>query len=339
MSSSGYLLKHLATGQVTDLIAEETFLGRSEDNDIVLANGHPSRRHARLILQDGELVVEDLGSANGTFVNGDKLDSAAPRALREGDSIKFDIDEYRIEMVAPAIAEQADASEVEDSDRTMMRPAVTAESVATEKPPAPAAAVESPQPEPTEAPVVRPGAWADPDAASSMEGRTELLDSSKLKALMGSAGEGLDSLGNDVDRPALIITSGSLTGTLFPLDQGSVWLIGADPACEIVLEENNVSAKHAKLRHNNGRWQLADQMTVNGTFVNGKKSTMSYLDSGDRLTFGSVTAIFKTPGKGRKKRKRTDQSSSKSNGTLVLVGSFLITLLLAVGAYFLFLQD
>lgn len=58
-------------------------LGRNPDCDIVLTSPSVSRRHARLVRRAGIVRVEDLGSANGTFVNGSRI--GAPTALNAGD--------------------------------------------------------------------------------------------------------------------------------------------------------------------------------------------------------------------------------------------------------------
>jgi len=48
-------------------------IGRAEDNDLVLTDIGVSRRHARLVIQDGGVFLEDLGSGNGTFFHGDRV--------------------------------------------------------------------------------------------------------------------------------------------------------------------------------------------------------------------------------------------------------------------------
>jgi hypothetical protein len=48
-----------------------------------------SRRHARIIKRDCEIVLEDLGSVNGTFINGKKLTSFLPVTLNSGDNVNF----------------------------------------------------------------------------------------------------------------------------------------------------------------------------------------------------------------------------------------------------------
>ena len=48
-----------------------------------------SRKHARIIMRDNRITVEDLSSANGTYVNGKHIDALVPARLRDGDQIKL----------------------------------------------------------------------------------------------------------------------------------------------------------------------------------------------------------------------------------------------------------
>lgn len=54
----------------------EVGIGRVQGNDIVLPKGNVSKRHCRIVLQDGRFQVEDLKSTNGTYINGRKLTEA-----------------------------------------------------------------------------------------------------------------------------------------------------------------------------------------------------------------------------------------------------------------------
>ena len=60
-------------------------LGRDSSADVVIDDGQISRRHARVTPSNGGVVVEDLESTNGTFVNRDEVH--APVELRPGDEL------------------------------------------------------------------------------------------------------------------------------------------------------------------------------------------------------------------------------------------------------------
>ena len=61
----------------------EHVLGRDPALDLCIDSSSVSRRHARLRVGDGKAVLEDLGSKNGTFVNGQKLTGAVPLSDRD----------------------------------------------------------------------------------------------------------------------------------------------------------------------------------------------------------------------------------------------------------------
>lgn len=64
-------------------------VGRQDSNDIVLASPRVSRQHAKLNRIGDNLYVQDLGSANGTFVNGERITKEAVK-LQAGDELAFD---------------------------------------------------------------------------------------------------------------------------------------------------------------------------------------------------------------------------------------------------------
>jgi pSer/pThr/pTyr-binding forkhead associated (FHA) protein len=63
---------------------KQLIIGRSSELDIVLVEDMVSRKHAKITLQAGKISIEDLGSTNGTFVNGEKVKTSR---LKEGDRI------------------------------------------------------------------------------------------------------------------------------------------------------------------------------------------------------------------------------------------------------------
>ena len=63
---------------------KQILIGRSSDLDMVLVEDMVSRKHARIAMQGEQIWIEDLGSTNGTFVNGEKIKRAR---LKEGDRV------------------------------------------------------------------------------------------------------------------------------------------------------------------------------------------------------------------------------------------------------------
>ena len=70
-------------------------VGRSRDCDIVLTDSNVSRRHAEISLRDGSWSIADLGSTNGTYLNGESLDG--PQPLHPGDRIRIGDNEFSFE--------------------------------------------------------------------------------------------------------------------------------------------------------------------------------------------------------------------------------------------------
>ena len=79
---------------VVPLARDEITIGRLEGNTIRLTERNVSRRHARLVRQNGALYIEDLASFTGVRVNGAKI--ATPTPLRDGDEVQ--IGDYRLAL-------------------------------------------------------------------------------------------------------------------------------------------------------------------------------------------------------------------------------------------------
>lgn len=72
-------------GKAYTLSKSEIVIGRDVNADVIVNTAEVSRRHARLYMDGGIFVIEDLGSTNGTFINGQRLTTPVP--LRSGDRI------------------------------------------------------------------------------------------------------------------------------------------------------------------------------------------------------------------------------------------------------------
>ena len=87
--------------EVSHSLIANNRIGRAADNTLVLQDETASAHHARLSFHEGQWWLEDLGSRNGTAVNGMALEG--PLVLTYGDQIAFGRVEFRME--APVIEE------------------------------------------------------------------------------------------------------------------------------------------------------------------------------------------------------------------------------------------
>jgi pSer/pThr/pTyr-binding forkhead associated (FHA) protein len=102
------------TGKVLEFVLTEgatASIGRLESNDISIKEQHVSRQHAVINFRDGIFMITDLGSANGTYVNDQKLSTPFP--LASGDVIRLYVP---VLQFSAAVTEQ---------DRTMAEQAGT----------------------------------------------------------------------------------------------------------------------------------------------------------------------------------------------------------------------
>ena len=83
-------------GRELPLIKSDLVVGRSEACDLVLDGPLVSRRHARFVITDESIVVEDLGSRNGVFVN--SIQIGRPVLLKPGDVVMVGDDSFEVVM-------------------------------------------------------------------------------------------------------------------------------------------------------------------------------------------------------------------------------------------------
>jgi pSer/pThr/pTyr-binding forkhead associated (FHA) protein len=74
-------------GKIFPLDAPEISIGRDAVNTIAINDSEVSRRHARMELRGSAYVIQDLGSTNGTFINGTRI--SGMQVLNQGDTVSF----------------------------------------------------------------------------------------------------------------------------------------------------------------------------------------------------------------------------------------------------------
>jgi len=295
-------------------IKPDMVLGRQAESDLQLTEGHASRRHARFSFADEVVWLEDLNSANGTFVNGTRITGKVK--LVSGDRLRFDVEEFdfRIPSAAPAAV---------DDGKTQYREPASAVVVAE------ASGVYK-----------RPGAWADPDAMGDGANKTKFIDPAQMKQMMNAPpAEAVNTA--TIDGPHLHVVSGSRAGLNIKLTVGESgvreWTIGSQADREVQFQDSGVSALHAKIVNEGERWKVLDQMSANGTYVNGKRSNVSYLTAGDRVRFGPVECVFQTSRAGAAPRRSSSGGGARAESkgkTLMIAGiAFVATIVVLFLVY------
>jgi len=100
-------------GATYSLEGDQIVIGRDSSNGVVINDAEISRRHSRLTFQGGKYVLEDLGSTNGTFVNGQRL--AGPVVLKSGDVVSLG---EQIVMMFEALSADAGATVISSRKST-----------------------------------------------------------------------------------------------------------------------------------------------------------------------------------------------------------------------------
>jgi pSer/pThr/pTyr-binding forkhead associated (FHA) protein len=88
-------------GRIYELTLERTTVGRSDQNILVIPDGSLSAQHCEIHVHGAEVIVRDLGSRNGTYVNGVKLVNHQAQ-LKSGQIVRFGAVEARLELDTPA---------------------------------------------------------------------------------------------------------------------------------------------------------------------------------------------------------------------------------------------
>jgi len=254
-------------------------VGRSDDCDLVLASDKVSRHHARFTLGDGGVVVEDLGSSNGTRVNGVPIN--APTRLLGGDCVAIDRFALTLRLPLSDSDTQPDAGApgTEPANATVIDPtageagttARASEETGSPDTALPGSWVEDEKRDGTQ--FFSPGALSSPATVASAQ-RHGTLPQLIILAEDGSALEVVE------------LETGSGGGS------DDVWEIGRQSDCDVIINDDTVSGRHAQLIHRAGRWRMVNLVSANGIVVNGERRLSVYLDDGDVVELGGARLRF-----------------------------------------------
>jgi len=261
---------------VVPLIRDEITIGRKEGNTIRLTERNVSRRHARILRNNGEVHIEDLGSYNGIRVNNARI--AERVSLRVSDQVQ--IGDYKLYLKAEGV-------EQNDDGHTMPVERVESQVPATE----PMAAVTPPvtAPHPIHQAPTAPQLIGNPNrtlvaiADTDPTGRTiGPATAAAVAALTATGGYG-----------KLVVLSSNFAGKEFELSRPQM-IIGRTDENDIVINHRSISRNHAKLvrEPETSRYTISDLQSSNGVRVNGQDYGKVELRRGDVVDLGHVRLRF-----------------------------------------------
>lgn len=242
-------------GESLTLEARETIFGRKRA-DYILRDNRVSGRHFVLRREDDNLIIEDLGSTNGTFVNDVRI--KGPTQLRNRDEISIGYSRLRVSIV---------------EDISTMRPKKKKKRPRTLPPP-------SDEPLPTQSKISemideelkRFSRWDLSNEVSSVRDFGERLQMPQVELT-------LDVLEGPDKGRHIRITKGNST-------------IGRGKA-EIRIRDKDISRTHASIESFSAKQIfLRDLASTNGTFLNQKKVSYARLNDGDIIQIGSTVMRF-----------------------------------------------
>ena len=298
----------------------ELLIGRHESNGLVLAEGGVSRRHAKLTVRGSEVLIEDLGSANGTYVDGKGVKAPTPITAQN----EVALGDYVLRLKAVARKPSKPAPPIQDPGEPMMtrhipgaRQPGTHSAKRAGEIPAPLAKNRS------------GASGARPALASGASGPKGAL-------VKGGSGQAA-ALGAG---PVLRGLTGPWLNKTYPLT-GTV-VIGRQAPAQVLVEDDSVSRRHAELEVTEEGVVLRDLGSANGTLLNGAAVAEEILlEPGDVLQVGMIELAFEweepevlaapTRRGGSSRGRPAAETPSGGKGKLVIVAAGVGALLVAAG--------
>ena len=112
-TASNFALKFISGkyqgGEFPLRVDKEVVIGRSSELDMVLVEDMVSRKHAKITVASGKVTIQDLGSTNGTFVNGEKIKQTR---LKEGDRILIGTSILKLVASDPSVVRDIDQKSI-----------------------------------------------------------------------------------------------------------------------------------------------------------------------------------------------------------------------------------
>lgn len=269
--ASGTTRFELADGTAT--------VGRSPANQWVLSESHVSGSHAQFSIHAGQVTLEDLGSTNGTFINGTQIPANEPIVLNDGMQIafghsdsSFTVQLRQVQSVAPASPKTTvqDNSQAAAHDRTQITRAKASFSIGRSL--TNDIVLNSPVVSSVHLIIERnsEGLWQARDNGST-NGTYLNSPNNKMDSFRIEPGQTifLGSYKLLSDQILQLLKSEALEKVGRIRVAKDTLVIGRDPSAEVAVSHPSVSWRHAKLTKQGDGYVIEDLGSTNGTYVNG----------------------------------------------------------------------
>ena len=258
---------------VVPFVRDEITIGRLEGNTIRLTERNVSRRHARLLRQNGHVLVEDLGSSYGIHINGKRI--REPMPVADGDLIQIGDYDLAIQgegQEATAIRKRPEpAPSDEDQEEGLGADEPTANA------PAPRATASQP---PVDDLSRHPTALIPVAGSAPVPPHPERLPYQLL---------------DPENAPRLVVLNTGLAGREFSCIRTDL-KIGRAEQNDIAVDHPSIGARHARLWLDDETWKITDLGSSNGISHNDAPVQEAALHSGDLIEVGTVKFKFVGPG-------------------------------------------
>ncbi|MFL5354449.1 FHA domain-containing protein [Archangium sp.] len=307
---------------VVPFVRDEITIGRQEGNTIRLTERNVSRRHARLVRQNGHVLVEDLGSYNGVRINGERIEGQT----QVGDGDLIQIGDYDLALQKEAAA-QVGAP-------TIRVPATALQAALDEAKGEPAEA-EADAEQDAPAPQEEEDAASAPTQANQRRHATAVIrmDQVEMNRPRKVAAVGAD------EAPHLLVVSAELKGQEFACIRTEM-RVGRTDDNDIAIDHRSLSRTHAKIvREDSGEWRIIDMQSANGMAVNGESYAQAPLSHGDLIELGHVKLRFIGPGQSAEGLMHEGSAKGSKKGLVVALVGVVLLGVLGGAAWFLFGQS
>ncbi|WP_158658001.1 FHA domain-containing protein [Agarilytica rhodophyticola] len=273
-----FKLKRIADNKEFILSEVSLLIGRSESCDICVSEGYPSREHARIVQKDEAVLVEDLHSTNGTFVNNQRIGSSA--LLNVGDVVKVGDEAFSIQSQSQPDAtvlvkslgsdENVSALVIEDDDEDHEDSTSLIHQYSL------------------------PRGWNQD--GSNFISEIGKLDDRKKQAINSYIEKVRSKYKGHIGVLLILFSDDNppvIKSLVYQEGGRSSWTFGRGDGCDVIFQHPCISMHHATLTYGEAGWHFEDSDSTNGISVQGKKLKTIKLQDEMKISVASAEIFIR----------------------------------------------